>query len=119
MLARLAIASDGPALDKLLRHGGITDAGKDSIFVVGKPVEGTLVYRSGALVHELEAGEGPLRLLRANALGNHAVGVALATGFRSAIFLVREGNDTMKRFVESLGAVKQNDPGDTVYLLTP
>jgi|SRR5450432_118163 len=116
MLARLAIAPDGPELDKLLRHGGITDTRKDSVFVVGEPVGGVLVYRPAALVHELEV-RGNRR--QAEALTNHAIGVALTLGLRSAIFLVREGNDSMKRFVESLGAVKQNDPGDTVYLLTP
>lgn len=121
MLARPFVSADAKACDRLTRNLGITTPGLDEIFVVGERGEprGLLVYRSGAYVHELECGTDSLRRLRADALANYAVAHARANQLRSAIFLVRAGNAAMMRWAESIGAVKQTEPGDELYLLTP
>ncbi len=121
MLARPYNFRDAKGCDRLTRQLGITTPGVDEIFVVGEAGQpsGVLVYRAGAYVHELECGSDRLRRLRADALANYAVAHARANHLRSAIFLVRAGNEPMMRWVEALGAVKQTEPGDTLYLLTP
>lgn len=121
MLARPYNFRDAKVCDRLTRNQGITTPGLDEIFVVGDAgqPDGLLVYRPGAYVHELECGTDSLRRLRADALANYAVAHARAHELRSAIFLIRAGNDRMMRWAESLGAVKQTEPGDEIYLLTP
>ena len=121
MIARPYQREDAKACDRLTRNQGITTPGLDEIFVVGNRGEprGMLVYRPGAYVHELECGADSLRRLRADALANYAVAHARAHQLRSAIFLVRAGNLAMMRWAESIGAVKQTEPGDELYLLTP
>lgn len=125
MLARPYDKLDARGCDEILRkaHGnqGITTPGVDEIFVVGdyRQPSGMLVYRPGAYVHELECGNDSLRRLRADALANYAVAHARANSLRSAIFLVRAGNVAMMRWAESLGAVRQTELGDELYLLTP
>jgi hypothetical protein len=118
MLARPYHFSDTPSLDRLCEHQGITDPRLDHIVVVGDlgAPSGVLVYRPGAFVHELECGGSRLR---AEALSNFAIGQARAQGLHTAIFLIRAGNERMMRFAENLGAVKQTDPGDVLYTLTP
>jgi len=123
MLARPYHFSDAKGLDAIFRGKGITDPTRDRIFVVGdvgKPA-GVLVYRPGAFVHELSVGRDLRSRPRADALTNYAIAHARSAPVKleSAIFLVRGDNEPMKRFVEGLGAEKQTDPGDVLYLLTP
>jgi hypothetical protein len=122
MLARPYDPKDARGCDLLLRNShGITDPTRDEIYVTGefaKPT-GILVYREAAYVHELEAGTDLRARLRADALSNYAVACARTKGLRSAVFLVRAGNQRMQRWAEAIGAVKQTDPGDVLYLLTP
>jgi len=121
LLARPYRSSDARGLDAIFQQAhpgqGITDLDIDRIFVTGACPTGVLVYRSGAFVHELECGRDAQRRLRAASLSNFAIAHAKANGINSAIFLIRAGNEAMTRFVESLGAVKQSDPGDTLYIL--
>lgn len=123
MLARPYHFSDAKALDRIFKGQGITDPTKDRLFCVGKTgsPSGVLVYRPGAFVHQLECGDGPNRRMRAECLTNFAIATARSDKrvLESAIFLVRGDNEPMKRFVESLGAVLQSDPGDLLYTLTP
>jgi len=125
MLARSYDSRDARGCDLILGRAhpgeGITDPTRDELYVVGNvgtPV-GILVLREAAYVHELEVGSGPIAKLHADALANYAVAAARTKGIKSAVFLVRAGNDRMKRWCESIGAVKQSDPGDELYLLTP
>ena len=125
MLARPYDFRDARGCDDILRkaHGnqGITDPGRDDIYVVGelgKPA-GILVYREAAYIHELECGTDIRARLRADALANYAVAAARTKGIKSAVFLVREGNERMHRWAEAIGAIKQTEPGDALYLLTP
>lgn len=71
-------------------------------------------------MHELECS-GLRRLTQARELTGTAIGHATAERhrLRSAIFLVRSENRAMLAYVESLGAVRQSDPGDLLYTLTP
>jgi hypothetical protein len=127
MLVRPYHPSDGLSggLDRLLHGTGPSDVrpDEDHIFVTGSRgnPDGVLVYRAGAFVHQLECGSGPRRRLRADLLCNYAIAHARSSPhiLRSAIFLVRSDNFSMQRFIESLGAVKQTDPGDVLYTLTP
>jgi hypothetical protein len=128
MLVRPYHSSDGLSggLDRLLRGTGPSDVrpDKDHIFVTGSRgnPDGVLVYRAGAFVHQLECGSGPRRRLRADLLCNYAIVHARSSPhvLRSAIFLVRGDNLPMQRYIESFpGVVKQSDPGDVLYTLTP
>src|SRR5215469_9552169 len=121
MLARSYHFSDAAKLDRLTKHQGITDSALDEIFCTGERGNptGLLVFRPGAFVHELECGEDLLRLSRAEALVNFAIGQARAKGLQTGIFLVRGANVEMHRFVTRLGAVRQTEPGDALYTLTP
>jgi hypothetical protein len=122
MLARPYDPKDARGCDIILaRNWGITDPTLDRIFVTGELAKpnGVLVLRESAYVHELECGEGNLSRLRADALSNYAVATARAKGLRSAVFLVRRGNERMHRWAAAIGAVKQTEDGDTLYLLTP
>lgn len=122
MLARPYDPKDARGCDLLLAlNYGITDPSIDRMFVTGilGAPESVLVYREAAYVHELECGTDNLARLRADALGNYAVASARAKGLRSAVFLVRRGNDRMHRWAQAIGAVKQTEDGDTLYLLTP
>jgi hypothetical protein len=121
MLARPYHFTDAKGLDRLIRHDTITLPGTDEIFCTGKAGHptGVLAYRAGAFVHELEVGSGFGARQSANALANYAIASARGKGLQSAVFLVRGDNEGMKRFAESLGAVKQSDPGDVLYLLSP
>ena len=125
MLARHYDFRDARGCDEILRkaHGnqGITDPNYDSLNVsgeLGRP-SALLVYREAAYIHELECGDGPRARLQADALANYAVAAARTKGIRSAVFLVRQGNERMHRWALAIGAVKQTEPGDTLYLLTP
>lgn len=122
MLARPYDPKDARGCDLLLRaNHGITDPTRDEIYVVGelgKP-SGILVYREAAYIHELECGHGVPARLRADALANYAVAAARTRGVKSAVFLVKRGNDRMKRWAESIGAIDQTLDGDALYLLTP
>lgn len=120
MLARPYHFSDAKGLDAIFRGQGITDPARDSIFVVGNVGQptGVLVYRPGALVHELSVGRDLRSRPRADALANYAIAHARAAGLKAAVWLIRGDNQPMMRFVENLGAVKQTDPGDVLYLLT-
>jgi hypothetical protein len=121
MLSRLFVPGDAEAVADLLGPDGITDPRLDHLIVCGprsKP-EGVLVYRPGALVHELECGRS---LRRAEALANFAIARAASYHgpLTSAVFLVRGENTAMQRWAESQpGMVKQNDPGDVIYTWTP
>jgi hypothetical protein len=121
MLARPYHFSDAQGCDRLTRNQGITTPGVDEIFVVGDAGQptGLLVYRAGAYVHELECGTDRLRRFRADALANYAVAHARAHELRSAIFLIRAGNERMKEWAKSIGAIEQTEPGDSLWLLTP
>lgn len=121
MLARPYHRHDAQGLDRILNGQGITHQGIDEIFVtgpVGEPT-GLLVLRPGAFVHELECGKGLGTLERAQALVNYGIGHAKAKGLHTGIFLVRGNNPAMLRFVERLGAIRQTEPGDVLYTLTP
>lgn len=121
MLARLYDRNDAQGLDLILNGQGITHQGLDEIFVTGergKPT-GLLVFRPGAFVHELECGNDALSRLKAEALVNFAIGHARAKGLHTGIFLVRGQNSPMLKFVEKLGAIRQTEPGDVLYTLTP
>lgn len=126
MLARylhpqLCHHEDALAVERIRAGPGIVDVNKDAIFFTGKRGEpgGYLVFRPGAFVHELECGSDALRLMRAEALTNYAIGHARANGLQTAIFLVRGDNAAMHHFVRRLGAVRQTEPGDVLYTLTP
>jgi hypothetical protein len=125
MLARPYDRLDARGCDEILgkAHGnqGITTPGVDTIYVVGElgRPSSILVYREAAYIHELECGHGARARLQADALANYAVASARAKDIKSAVFLVRAGNDAMHRWAESIGAIKQTEPGDTLYLLTP
>jgi hypothetical protein len=125
MLARPYDFRDARGCDEILRkaHGnqGITNPILDAIYVtgeLGRP-SGLLVYREAAYIHELECGDGARARLQADALANYAVAAARTKGIKSAVFLVRQGNERMYRWAQAIGAVKQTEPGDTLYLLTP
>lgn len=120
MLAREYLIPDARRLDRILGNTGITDPTRDRIIVagdVGAP-DGVLVYREAAYIHELECGTGFRARLRADALANYAIGEARRKGLMNAIFQVAEKNRKMQRWAESIGAVKQTDSGDLLYLLT-
>lgn len=123
MLARPYSFRDAPGLDKLIRHATVTDSKLDEIYVVGNVgvPRGVLVYRPGAFIHELEVGQDFRRRARADALANYAVSHAVSKlhTLKSAIFLVRKDNEAMKRWCESIGAIQESEPGDTIYTLTP
>lgn len=122
MLARPYDKLDARGCDELLRaNQGITDPTRDQIYLVGdvgRP-SGILVYREAAYIHELECGSDHRARLRVDALANYAVAAARAKDIKSAVFLVREGNERMHRWAQAIGAVKQTESGDTLYLLTP
>jgi len=121
MLVRPYYLGDARGLDQLIRHPSIFSSYKDEACCTGDPNHptGVLVYRAGAYVHELEVGSGLRARQRADALANFAVATARAKGLQSAVFLVRGENEPMHRFVKSLGAIPQSEPGDVLYLLTP
>jgi hypothetical protein len=121
MLARPYVSVDAKGCDVLTRRQGITTPGLDEIFVcgeVGHPT-GILVYRDAAYVHELECGADLRAPLRADALANYAVARARSKGLLSAVFLIKAGNERMRKWVDSIGAVEQTLPGDSLWLLTP
>lgn len=103
MLARNSTPADAKALDALLNNNeqGDVRIDRDIIVVVGRPVNGCLVWRPCVLVHEFEC---PGRLT-ANALVNYAVAQAKAR-FSDALFTVDPANKRMVKYVESLGAVE-------------
>ena len=116
--------ADAAALDRIFAGRSITDPAVDSIFLAGSNTyaSGVLVYRPGAFIHELECGHGPRARLRADALANYAIAHARGTPqvLRTAIFLVKGENVAMQRWAEAQpGMVKQSDPGDVLYTLTP
>jgi ribosomal protein S18 acetylase RimI-like enzyme len=121
MLVRPYHPLDAEGLAQLTEGQGISDPRADDIFVTGEPGKptGCLVYRPGAFIHELECGKDFARRRRADALVNYAVGHARVRGLHTGVFLVAAGNDGMVRFLESVGAVKQTNPGDLLYTLTP
>jgi len=121
VLARPYHFSDAQGCDQLIHHPTIVTPGKDEIFCTGAPGRptGVVAYRAGAFVHELEVGDGLRSRALADALAGFAVATARAKGLHSAIFLVRGENPRMQRWVEGIGAVKQSEPGDLLYLLTP
>lgn len=125
MIARPYSPLDARGCDDILRkaHGsqGITQPDMDRIYVVGEVglPKALLVYREAAYVHEFECGTGVRTRLCADALANYAVATARAKDIKSAVFLVRNGNDAMHRWAQSIGAIKQTEAGDTLYLLTP
>jgi len=121
MLARPYQREDAKGCDRLTRNQGITTPGLDRIFVagdVGSPA-GILVYREAAYVHELECGDDLKARLRADALANYAVATARSKGLASAVFLIKAGNERMRKWAASIGAVEQTEPGDSLWLLTP
>lgn len=125
MLARPYDSRDARGCDLILARAhpgeGITDPARDEIYVVGNvgAPDGVLVLRECAYVHEFEVGVSGVRRSRADALANYAVAASRTKGLKSAVFLVRAGNLAMQRWVESIGAVKQSEDGDALYLLTP
>jgi hypothetical protein len=118
VLARPALKEDAQGIDRLLA-GSENDVriDRDAVFVIGERGEptGVLVYRPGAWVHELHCERNRLR---AEALANFAVAAARVSGLQTAIFTVKKDNRSMQRFVESLGAVKQ-DEDTLLYILNP
>lgn len=121
MLARAFHVKDLRKLDELTERKSIADSALDEIMCIGPPGDpsGILVYRPGAFVHELECGKGLKQYLIAEALTNYAVGYAKANGLKTAMFLVRGENQAMHRFVKAIGGIKQTEPGDVLYTLTP
>jgi hypothetical protein len=119
MLARPYQTEDLNGIDALLENNQHGDArlSHDQILVtgpVGRPT-GVLVFRPGAYVHELRCGQGLLRRARADALVGAAFRWALGHGSPSGIFLVKPQNEVILRYMKSIGAVQQSDPGDLLF----
>lgn len=114
MLARDYHWKDANALDHLL---GLSRAGdvrldRDRIVCcgpVGRPFA-SLVWRPSAFLHEFHCGSGLHRITSASALVSYACGAATAAPhpIGDAMFLVDPMNEHMHRFVQRLGAVKED-----------
>jgi len=107
MLARTFKSDDKEALDLLLHNnsGGDVRVDRDVIVVSGRPANGCLVWRPGALVHELVCPG----LLSANALVNYAVGQGAGrlAPIRDVIFIVKPDNTHMIEYAKRLGAIEE------------
>ena len=123
MLARRATRSDVGALPGLIQRETKAHPEHDSIYVVGKLgiPEGVLVSRPCTFVHELVIRPDCIAHWRADALANFAISDTIGREARlqTALFLIHQGNDRMRRFVEGLGAIQESEPGDLLYALTP
>ena len=116
MEARLARPEDFESgeFDKLIEENRGRDVrlSQDKIVVtgpVGKP-SGCLVWRPGAIIHELHCGSGLNPRAVANALLDCARNHARTSVFRpvEALFVVHPANLRMLSYVEGVGAQAQS-----------
>ncbi len=120
MLARLYQAKDAPALDRILgfNRSGDVLLDRDRIVVVGKEETfGVLVWRPGGIIHEFECGRDYSCRFRADALINYARADATSGLWElwEAVFIVKQDNARMLRYVRELGA--QEEEGERVFTL--
>lgn len=122
MLARGYERLDALTLQRQFGFGRSSDVfpgGLDELVLVGNAgaPTGVLVYRPGAFVHELHCGTDLWARARADAMVNYAMAQAKAKPHpvRCGIFLVKPDNQAMLRYLESIGAVEQSDPGDRLF----